>query len=593
MKQETQFSLFQALSTKQPPTLITLAEVYRLVTTDATLKENTEKYRYFKAQGFTKEADEIKRMRCLAFTPAAVFDRYRRYGSIVSITQYSMVDIDGLTEDEAVRLMKRLEEDPHWLLAYITISGKGLRIIFRVEGVTDQQSYLKAFYQGNAHYCRLLGITHFDDQVKDMTRSSGLCHDAHARYREEAKVFPVEYDKVSVPEVWKIIEEILAGRGCVYEPGNHNDYICQAGYLLNAYGVDEEEATEWMQRRFSDYDASRTKSHIRSCYSTHPEEHGTLKPGSRPKATKRKKPAKPKVEQPKYMPVEEIEASLTELADFRWNEITRMTEIRWKDKEEGFRPLTDRDEGTLWSRINKQPQKTMRFNDLRLVLGSEYVPLHHPFKAYFYGLPEWQEGSVDYIKQLAETVTLADDTPEARYTFYHCLKKWLVAMVAGFLSDRVNHEILVLIGRQGIYKTTWFHFLLPPELRAYYVAKNNSRRMSKDERLLMAEVGLICLEEIVTMMDEEVDQIRKHFRIPQPGEAYEIYSVADVLGVINMELKVQLSSTKVGMLLNKLGFKSVRTNKLRGYKVCRYNLEEISNNRKEKVNDAQEQSLPF
>ena len=91
----------------------------------------------------------------------------------------------------------------------------------------------------------------------------------------------------------------------------------------------------------------------------------------------------------------------------------------------------------------------------------------------------------------------------------------------------------------------------------------------------------------------EEDQIRKHFRIPQPGEAYEIYSVADVLSVINMELKVQLSATKVGMLLNKLGFKSVRTNKLRGYKVCRYNLEEISNNRKEKVNDAQEQSLPF
>ena len=241
----------------------------------------------------------------------------------------------------------------------------------------------------------------------------------------------------------------------------------------------------------------------------------------------------------------------------------------------------------------KKSRPNASFSDLRLVLGSEYVSVFHPFKAYFYGLPEWQEGDDNYIKQLAETVTLADDTPEARYTFYHCLKKWLVAMVAGFLSDRVNHEILVLIGRQGIYKTTWFHFLLPPELRAYYVAKNNSRRMSKDERLLMAEVGLICLEEIVTMMDEEVDQIRKHFRIPQPGEAYEIYSVADVLGVINMELKVQLSSTKVGMLLNKLGFKSVRTNKLRGYKVCRYSLEEILNNRKEKVNDAEEQSLPF
>jgi predicted P-loop ATPase len=91
----------------------------------------------------------------------------------------------------------------------------------------------------------------------------------------------------------------------------------------------------------------------------------------------------------------------------------------------------------------------------------------------------------------------------------------------------------------------------------------------------------------------EEEQIRKHFRIPQPGEAYEVYSVADVLGVINLELKAQLSATKVGMLLNKLGFKSVRTNKVRGYKVCRYNLEEISQNRKVTIRDGEEQKLPF
>ena len=684
MKQEIQFSLFRALTTSKPSGTVTLAEVYRLITTDATLKENTEKFRYFKQQGFDADADKIKRSRCLAFTPAVLFDGNRGKKNIVAYTQYSLVDIDGLAEGQAERLVQLLKDDPHWLLVYITLSGKGLRIIFQVEGVTDGASYLKAFFQGNDHYCRLLGITDFDGQVKDDTRASGMCHDPNALYRPEAKVFKVEPDKVTVGEVWKRIEAALEREGYAYEPGRHNEYISQAGYLLNRYGVDEADAIGWMQRRFPDYDASRTDSHIRSCYSTRPEEHGTLKPGSSPKATKRKKPAKPKVEQPKYMPVEEIEAALTEQADFRWNEVTRMTEICWKDREEGFRPLTDRDEDTLWSRINKQ-QKTLRMKDMQWVLGSEFVPVHHPFKDYFYGLPKWQEGDDNYIKQLAETVTLADDSPETRYTFYHCLKKWLVAMVAGFLSDRVNHEILVLIGPQGIYKTTWFHFLLPPELRAYYVAKNNSRRMSKDDRLLMAESGLICLEEIVTMTDEEVDQIkaavslpqvveraayarnkevrphiasfcgtgnhqqfltditgnrrwlpfevenilspydhplpyeglysqvmhlwqsgfpywfdqeeirdlskhvsrfeapnveedqiRKHFRIPQPGEAYEVYSVADVLSVINMELKVQLSATKVGMLLNKLGFKSVRTNKLRGYKVCRYNLEEIS-----------------
>ena len=224
MKQKIQFSLFQALQTKLPPTLITLEEVYRLVTADASLKENTGKYRYYKSQGFEKDADAIKRTRCPAFTPAAVFEQYRRYNCITAITQYSMVDLDGLTEAEAVRFIQLLKDDPYWLLAYITLSGKGLRIIFRVEGVTDQKSYLKAFYQGNAHYCELFGIAHFDDQVKDIPRASGLCHDPNALYREEAKVFPVDYDKVSVTEVWKTTEKELASRGCVYESGRHNEY---------------------------------------------------------------------------------------------------------------------------------------------------------------------------------------------------------------------------------------------------------------------------------------------------------------------------------------------------------------------------------
>jgi predicted P-loop ATPase len=91
----------------------------------------------------------------------------------------------------------------------------------------------------------------------------------------------------------------------------------------------------------------------------------------------------------------------------------------------------------------------------------------------------------------------------------------------------------------------------------------------------------------------EEDQIRKHFRVPQPGEAYEVYSVADVLSVINLELKTTLSPTKVGMLLNKMGYKKVRKDNRRGYMVYRYTLEEISLNRKVPIKDSEEQKLPF
>lgn len=702
MQKETTFSLFSRLSINRPSALITLKEVYRLITSDESVKENTLKYRHFREQGFDDDAAKIKRNRCPAFTPAAVFDGSRAYKNVKLFTGYSLVDIDKQTPEEVARMLELLRDDPHWLLVYTTISGKGLRIIFRTEGVTDQASYLKAFYQGNDHYCRLLGITDFDGAVKDATRCSLISHDPNALYREDAEVYQVYYDKVAVGEVWHRVELQLSSQGYVYEGGRHNEYLCQAGYLLNRYGVTQTDATEWLQRRFADYDPVRIESHVRSCYSNRTNEHGTLKPVGKQRTT-RKKTAK--AEQPKYIPVADIETCLAELADFRWNEITRMTEIRWKDREDGFRPLTDRDEGTLWSRINKQ-QKPMRFSDLRLVLGSEYVPVFHPFKAYFYGLPKWQEGDTDYIGLLADTVHLADESPEAAHTFRRCLRKWLVAMVAGFLSDRVNHEILVLIGKQGIFKTTWFHFLLPPELRNYYVAKNNSRRMSKDDRLLMAEAGLICLEEIVTMTDEEVDQIKaavslpqvveraayarnkevrphlasfcgtgnhlnfltditgnrrwlpfevenilspydhpldytglysqvmhlwqsgfpywfdqaeirslsahvsrfeapnleeeqilKHFRRPLPGEPFEVYSIADVLGVINLELKVPLSAIKVGMLMNKLGFEKIRNCKYRGYVVHRYCIDEISRNRKgetdTKKDPEKDPELPF
>ena len=91
----------------------------------------------------------------------------------------------------------------------------------------------------------------------------------------------------------------------------------------------------------------------------------------------------------------------------------------------------------------------------------------------------------------------------------------------------------------------------------------------------------------------EEQQILKHFRLPMPGEAYEVYSVADVLGVINLEMKTLLSPTKVGILMNKLGFKKVRSNKSRGYKVHRYSVDEISRNRKGVQEEHKNKELPF
>ena len=90
-----------------------------------------------------------------------------------------------------------------------------------------------------------------------------------------------------------------------------------------------------------------------------------------------------------------------------------------------------------------------------------------------------------------------------------CFKKWFVAMVASWMRDDiVNHQVLVLIGKQGIYKTTWLEHLIPPHLRAYACKLANSSDLNKDERLRIAEFGLISLDEIDSMNSRELNQLK-------------------------------------------------------------------------------------
>ena len=73
-----------------------------------------------------------------------------------------------------------------------------------------------------------------------------------------------------------------------------------------------------------------------------------------------------------------------------------------------------------------------------------------------------------------------------------CFKKWFVAMVASWMKDEVvNHQVLVLIGKQGIYKTTWLEHLIPPHLRAYACKlANSSERILHYERNVFSFRGI-------------------------------------------------------------------------------------------------------
>ena len=187
-----------------------------------------------------------------------------------------------------------------------------------------------------------------------------------------------------------------------------------------------------------------------------------------------------------------------------------------------WQPITERDENTLWARLSRQ--KPVRKQDLHNVMHSDYVPDYNPFQAYLDALPPW-DGREDYIMELSLTVSVLGGTDE-QLRFYECLKKWLVAMVAGWVRPTVvNNVMLVLIGRQGAYKTTWFSYLLPPELKAYFYTKTDASRMTKDDLLVLAHYALVCYEELDTMTARDLNNLKSAMTMMSIDEraAYERY----------------------------------------------------------------------
>lgn len=503
---------------------VALAEVVRLIRDDQRVKELTEKYRYLRQQPTGKrEAGNVK-SGTPCFAVPVLFEGGKSDEHIVSWTGLTLADFDHLPADEVEGLKQKAANDPHTLLAYTTISGEGLRIIVRVKlpEAEPGKRYPMLFSAMNRHYEQLFGYE-ADAKCKNATRLSGIAHDPKLFYRPNAALFdPLEH-------VVAIAQKELERDGVVYQPGEHNRYIMRMGYLLNLYGVDEGLATDWAVEAFSDYDGN-VRSIIRSCYK-HRDEHGT-----------RRLPRKQdnKEGQKKFATVEDVEEYLNEIAEYRWNCISAKTEYRRHEAESCWREVDDRFVNTAWGELSKR-FAVVRERYLPTVLESDFVPYFHPFEDYFNRLPPWD--GHDYIAQLAGRVhCVANEEADDDFTFEEALRHWLVAMVVAlFEPEKVNEEILVLVGSQGIYKTTWLSMLLPPELRSYFLTKPNSDHFDKDDRLSLTEFAVVCLEELDVIQPRELSQLKSlssqrriHERAPYMRYKRERLHIASFCGTSNV-----------------------------------------------------------
>ena len=565
-----QVSLFNGFADKNPKP-ITIHEVVEIIRADQRLQVLTENHRRYRALGDTARADaEKQHMPC--YSVAVLFSGGKQQKHIVGYTGLSIVDIDHVPRERMAEVLAMVRNDPHTLLAYTTISGEGVRVLTRYEapllspqpkvdarrgqsqggkiptamtgplplggGWEGAAFYKLAFLTVNEYYKRLTSCD-YDEKCKNATRISGMAHDPEVYYNPEAVPIVVDTTKKPVGRPRKrveglgvrgesvrsltpqLIRQVLAkveGQGIHYEAGTFNKYVCSACYEMNRYGVPEEECRKWAVNEFDDYDTPAVEAIVHSCYSL-TDEHGTAQNNI----------------------VGDIEEFLQSRGEYRRNVITGFPEVRYfndndkindnvndddndnvndddndndnetttpnilNTKQEGWQQFTDDDRNSLWRELSKRLRRKVLRQDISAVVKSDFSPKYNAFEEYIGNLQPW-DGETDHIGRLASSVTVKDD----QEYFVRCFKKWLVAFIAAiFDPEEVNHEILVFIGRQGSYKSTWFHYLLPPELRQYFLPKLMSNSgITKDDLFKIAQSGLVCLEEIDNMKQRDLNQLK-------------------------------------------------------------------------------------
>ena len=184
--------------------------------------------------------------------------------------------------------------------------------------------------------------------------------------------------------------------------------------------------------------------------------------------------------------------------------------------KENWRNLTDKDINTMVCQCVAEKGVNISTNEMWTALKSDMVPAVHPLRAWLDGLRPYTADQPDWIDMVAQQVTVKPSGEEAKGAkargeelWRACFKKWFVAMVASWMKDEVvNHTVLVLVGRQGIFKTTWLDKLIPPELRAYSSKLPLSGQISKDDRLRLCENGMLNIDELDAMCGREMNIVK-------------------------------------------------------------------------------------
>ena len=567
-------SVFSSLDSKMSRPLSSRQELEDFILRNRDLAALTEAYR--KALAVSKEmADsKVKPMSPAVCFAAQLDGKGRLLENVVGEANCLSLDYDHVPIEAMLPLFERIKLAAYPIIAYRTISGRGFRIVVsyqRPEGC--ELSYVELhqamLQKAMSFFDTLLGIK-ADRQCVDFLRLSGLAHDEYAYFHWDAQPLTLtdkelanftakllrkkaakkstnsrsrsakgsggkqgkfSTEKPSMEEAEKHILETLQNWGFVFEPHRHNEYVMHFGSICNRYGIDFKEALDYADTHFSP-DYANTAAVMKSCYKKtelfgnwHFFREGESYRGQ--------------------TSVKYIKQWLSMRYQIQRNMVTGRHEItsRLVDKPKYLKWVNIDDDilNSLWVEMEEEGMN-VNMQKLVSIIHSDFALKCDPLDDYLRALPLW-DGKRDYIGELADRIHII---PQEGYhhdqeTFRKYFRKWLVAMVVGWVTpDVVNQVMLILVGKGGIYKSTFFNYLLPPLLRDYYLNESAAVYTDKDFMEAFSCKILMCLDEFDTAFGKNLNAFKSnmtklHFSIRRPYDRFrsDLDHRASVAGTTN------------------------------------------------------------
>lgn len=193
---------------------------------------------------------------------------------------------------------------------------------------------------------------------------------------------------------------------------------------------------------------------------------------------------------------------------FRYNEVLDVAEYCERKKFHlVFRPVNNRVINSI--ALNAQEEGVdMRENDVRSYLQSDRVCMYNPFEEYLQALPRWD--GRNRIDSFFRRVPVDDEH------WYDLAHTWFLGMVAlwhGQNKRKGNETMLILVGEQGVGKSTFCRCIVPRQLEAYYT-ENFSLANHRKALLMLNRYGLINFDEMNRLTEAQQPVLKNMLQLP-------------------------------------------------------------------------------